>query len=183
MAMKKILSLALLILLLMSHGPLASAGELYVTPVRQAMSEWCWAACAEMVGTYEEPGSTRNQWDVVMYVKGAHVNVPGSLADSVAGSEFVCYFLSSFGYTFSAFSLSQITTMIDTYQNPLSTGCGYYNQNNQRVGGHMLVVTGVNGNNIKVIDPWDSTWEWVSYNFYLSGYGGRRYDQTVYTYN
>ena len=41
-----------------------------VTPIQQAKRYWCWAACAEMVGKYFKPDTSKTQWDVVRATKG-----------------------------------------------------------------------------------------------------------------
>lgn len=61
-----------------------------VTPVKQAKSNWCWAACAEMAGKQFNPKSTKSQTDVVRKFYGNSLpNQLGSLGDVCCGATYV----------------------------------------------------------------------------------------------
>lgn len=163
--------------------------QLSIAPIRQAKSNWCWAASCDMAGGWAYPSSTRNQWSVVKHVKGSllnpYPNVPGSLGNSKKGFEYMTHNTISFHYTSSKYTLGSIRTHIINRSHPLQAGAGYYDSNNVRTGGHMVVITGVNtagyGEKICYLDPWDATEHWVNYSAFVNGsYNGRRYDQTVY---
>lgn len=67
----------------------------HMKSVHQFGDKWCWAASAEMVGSYGT-SSTRTQWDVVKKLKGSpsneYPNVPGTVGDVVEGIEYVSYY-------------------------------------------------------------------------------------------
>ena len=48
-----------------------AARTLSISQVVQAKTNWCWAASSEMVGRYQNSSSTRDQWDIVKYIKGS----------------------------------------------------------------------------------------------------------------
>lgn len=63
-----------------------------VVSVKQARTNWCWAACAEVSGKNVYPGSTRTQYNVVTYIKGrSSINEGGSISESAKGSQYVAY--------------------------------------------------------------------------------------------
>lgn len=62
-----------------------------VTPIKQAKPNWCWAACAEMVGKSVNPNSKRTQYDVVQYLKGNQNDQTGKVSDIVLGCEYVSH--------------------------------------------------------------------------------------------
>lgn len=65
-----IIPVALVLIMLMGTTAFA-ARTLSITQVVQAKTNWCWAACSEMVGRYQNSNSTRDQWAVVKEVKGS----------------------------------------------------------------------------------------------------------------
>lgn len=48
----------------------AASKTLGVSEIDQNKTEWCWAACSEMIGKYYDSGSNRDQYDLVEYIKG-----------------------------------------------------------------------------------------------------------------
>ncbi len=169
---KRSVVLLLLLALVLITPISASADTLNVRAVKQAKSNWCWAACAEMLGCYEEPGSTRSQWDVVMHVTGSTDNVPGSAEDAAVGAAFVCYNTSSFAATHRAFSKAAIKNMIDNTGNPLIVGIVWVDRDGYPVAGHMMVIAGYDDGQVMIIDPWDRSTRWMDYQDLLYFEGG-----------
>lgn len=171
---KRIVVLLLLLAFILIAPVSTLADTLYVPVVRQAKSNWCWAACAEMVGRYEESGSTRSQWDVVMHVKGTSDNVVGTAEETALGAAFVCYNVSSFVATHRAFNEADIQDTINRAGNPLVVGIVWGGIG----GGHMMVVDGYDSGQVRVIDPADGSTRWMSYQTLLY-YQGGYYLETV----
>lgn len=159
-----------------------------VVSVKQARTNWCWAACAEVSGKNVYPGSTRTQYNVVTYIKGrSSINEGGAISEGAKGSRYVAYDKKSYGYTSSKWSFSQITASLNKGY-AVQAGAGYYTDNN-RNGGHRVVIYGTqfidnsSGNfyYIDYFDPWDATTHHCTYSDFCDGsYNDRRYDQTVY---
>lgn len=53
---------------------------LNVTKKTQEKSEWCWAACAQMISIYKR-GSSPSQTDIVKKIKGSNVNASGTVSE------------------------------------------------------------------------------------------------------
>ncbi len=164
----------------------ASANILRTKSVQQAKSNWCWAAVAEMASDWENSFAGKTQWDIVKHVKGTSLNpypnYAGSLNDSVQGSEYATNNVATYNFVNYSWSLESIRTMLQTYTNPICAGCGYY-VGGVRNGGHMLLIHGIDDSStLYICDPATGTSQWVSYSYFKDGYGGRKYDQTVFTY-
>jgi hypothetical protein len=88
---KKHLSILLaLLMMIVSSTTAFAATELDVNKVTQAKTYWCWAACSEMIGRYQNNDSILDQWDVVSYIKGSdYPNTGGSTADITKGIRYV----------------------------------------------------------------------------------------------
>jgi hypothetical protein len=162
-----------------------------ITGVKQAKTNWCWAACAEMAGTSVYPSSSRDQYDVVEHLKGTsstpHPNVSGSIRDSANGSEYVTHNNINFTSKSSKWNFSQIATSL-SHGNPVQAGAGYYD-GSTRNGGHVVVIymtqfiDGTSGTEtyIDYLDPWDGASHHCSLDAFSDGsYNGRKYDQTIY---
>lgn len=165
---------------------LCLANTLGIKKVKQAKTNWCWAACAEMASNWENNASGRTQWNIVRHVKGStstpYPNEGGTPSETEEGAEYGTKFLADYKSQTMACSLSFIKNILSKYGNPVCAGCGYY-KNGKRNGGHMLVIHGYDdASKILVCDPATGKSQWVSYSYFLNGYGGRKYDQTVYTY-
>lgn len=166
-----------------------------ITGVRQAKSEWCWAASAQIAGKCVYPSSSRTQYSIVNHLKGAtagtseemYPNESGSLSDSVAGSEYMTYGNVDFRSTYSKWGYSEIvTSLVRGY--PVQAAAGYYNWI-IREGGHMVVIymtqfiDNSDGSwmNLYYYDPWDGETHCCTYEAFCdASYNGRKYDQTVY---
>lgn len=165
----------LLVCILAVVAPLSVyAGELFVTPVRQAMSYWCWAACDQMAGDYEVQGSARTQYDIVQYVKGFVVNEPATITETALGAEYVTYDYADYTPTTSQFTETQVEYFINTLGNPFI--CGVVGSN----WAHMIVVAGYDAGDVKVIDPWTGSITWMDYSD-LQTWDGGTWQVTIYT--
>lgn len=69
---RKLLIIFTFILLFSTSTSIYAARTLSINQVVQAKSKWCWAASSEMVGRYHNSNSTRDQWDIVKYIKGSN---------------------------------------------------------------------------------------------------------------
>jgi len=189
------LILPILIIGVIIAPPKASAlnaqNSVSVTIVTQSKSNWCWAACAEMIGKYYKPSwNFRNQSSIVKYVKGSTINQSGSLYESAKGTKYCAYNKKSFSYIgvsqyTGIWTWDRIRTEVDN-GNPLQACAGYYN-NGQRNGGHIVVIYGwlLNNSNdtyyIRYIDPWDGTQKLCLYSQFVNGsFNQRQYDGTVF---
>lgn len=76
-----------------------------VTPVIQAKSNWCWAACAEMCGKTISPSSKLTQSDVVKYIKGDTVNESGKILECTNGCTYVALSKKKFIFGYIDFSV------------------------------------------------------------------------------
>ncbi|MBE5890172.1 MAG: hypothetical protein E7282_04290 [Lachnospiraceae bacterium] len=159
--------------------------------VPQEKSMWCWAASAENAVQWEMKIS-RHQKDAVRKIKGSifnkYPNVGGSLSDTVKAAEYIsenkedyaCTKLS----TTDAKPYSFLKREIQDYSNVIVLFGGYYD-GNERTGGHAITCHGYyEKNNVKylwIYDPWDGGDERkLPYSQLVNGYGGRRYDGTVF---
>ncbi|MGN0601162.1 MAG: papain-like cysteine protease family protein [Oscillospiraceae bacterium] len=196
---KKIISILICICLTITYSPsfniITNATVQYdgvnVNVVKQAKSQWCWAACAEMAGKNVYPSSKRTQYTVVKYIKGSssnsYPNVTGTIANSATGSQYVAYNRKTFKSTASKWSFSKIvSSMRKGYA--VEAGAGYYS-NGKRNGGHVVVISGTqfvdNSSGtfyyIDYIDPWDGSFHHCTYSSFCNGtYNSRKYDQTIY---
>lgn len=150
-----------LTMLLMSLEASAAARSLAVIRVRQAKSQWCWAACCEMVGGWRV-STSRDQWAVVNLIwGGTYPDLPGSVDNIVSGVQFVS------GYTKSAKSVNEMLSYssIQSNINASKPMVGLLRWNNG--GGHAIVFAGYNDDNNKVrcIDPLENTaTQYYTYN-------------------
>lgn len=62
-----------------------------VSIVKQAKSNWCWAACAEMFGKSVYSSSARTQYDIVRYVKGSEVNKTANVSECLTACQYASY--------------------------------------------------------------------------------------------
>lgn len=162
-----------------------------INSVKQAKTNWCWAACAEMAGKNVYSGSSRTQYSVVQHLKGTSSekcpNATGSISDSAKGSQYVAYNKKTFISTASKWSFSQIGVSLRKGY-AVQAGAGYYS-NDKRTGGHMVIIYGTefidNSSGIfyyiNYIDPWDGKAHNCTYSSFCNGsYNSRKYDQTIY---
>lgn len=124
--------------------------------VRQAKTQWCWAACLEMNSHYLGY-TTYDQWDIVQNVKGTssnpYPNEPGDASDYKEGMEFA----TNSDYTATRSSGTISISSMKSYMNnhvPLIIALGTYS-NGSRKSGHAVVVYSVDSDNnrFKVRNP------------------------------
>ena len=156
--------------------------SVYVPTVKQAKSNWCWAACAEMAGKNVTPSSTRTQYDVVTYIKGeGYPNSFGSLSDCASGARYVSLNAKTY-YTTGVMSYNSINSMV---RNGYAMIIVCRNSN----GAHALLVYGTilsdtSGGTktyLNFVDPWYGGRYQIEYQDIIStGYQGKVYDSTAY---
>lgn len=168
------------------------ASALAVTPVVQAESNWCWAACAEMVGKYYFPNSTVDQYELAdKIVDGENATIGRYGMEEVLfqfcnyyNESDMIYHFSSTGSTAEYFWSTQLVENGPLVM-VLIDANGIY--------GHAIViygcsVTGTFSNPIysfSYIDPDDGTTHTAEYDgfFEIGGaYDGMKIDYYVYCY-
>lgn len=144
----------------------AAYNSIGVDLVRQAKSNWCWAASLEMSSHYLGY-TTYDQWDIVKKVKGtssdSYPNEAGSASDYKAGMEYA----TGGDYTAKRTSGTISISSMNSYMNdqiPLIIALGTY-QNGSRKSGHAVVVYSVDkaNNRFKVKNPasdYDTTYNY-----------------------
>lgn len=143
-----------------------SSESLSVTRYQQVETNWCWAACAQMIGKYMT-GTAKSQTSIVKAIKGYVVN------DSAADWELkkaIDYALGSSSYYSTnqgVLSFSTLYTSIYTNGRPCAIRMKW-----SATTGHYLVVSGARNSNqtLRLIDPWPSTpTNWYKYSALVSG--------------
>ena len=131
----------------------AASTTLDVKRVKQAKSQWCWAAVGEMIGTYMNSSSSRTQWDIVAYIKGSkYPDDPGSDNEIIKGIKYAS--MNTVTYTSgSTLSWDEHVTNIESGY-PIGVKMDW-NSN----GAHALVCAGTKtigqSNYLYIIDPWE----------------------------
>lgn len=134
-----------------SSTTFAASKTLNVTRVRQAKSNWCWAASSEMVGRYGV-STSRDQWAVVNLIWGpTYPNQPGSVANMVSGVQFVSNYTKQAKSSSSLLSLSNIQSRINSGK-PMIARLAWNSGD-----GHAIVLSGYSNSQIRCIDPWENT--------------------------
>lgn len=59
-----------------------------ITRVKQAKSNWCWAACSEMVGKHYNSASGQNQYSIVYHFNNNYDNVTATGAQTAAAATY-----------------------------------------------------------------------------------------------
>ncbi|MCL2322673.1 MAG: C39 family peptidase [Oscillospiraceae bacterium] len=127
--------------------------------VKQAKSNWCWAACCESVGKDWYPSSNRDQWSVVLYLKGdTFPDVSGDIYDKINGAQYAAFYyvyLSAVNFNPDTVTYANIVNAMNLKSQNFIVDFGYYNANNVRGGGHSMVVYGYDDSNQSVyyMDP------------------------------
>lgn len=70
--------MALVLIISLALPVSAASTTLGVAEIDQYKTNWCWAACSEMIGSYYNSSAGRDQYDIVQKVKGNTNNVTGS---------------------------------------------------------------------------------------------------------
>lgn len=161
-------SLVLTLVMLFSAAATVSAATLDVTRVKQAKTNWCWAATSEMIGNYMNSSSSRTQWDVVAHIKGSdYPNKGGTTSDITAGIKYASKDVVTYTYG-STLSWSKHTTNIDN-GNPIAVWMNW-----DSGGAHALVCAGTKttggSNYLYIVDPWENnTSQWYKYDSLKNG--------------
>lgn len=127
--------------------------------VKQAKSNWCWAACSEMVGKALYPSSDKDQYAIVKKIKGAtlnpYPNVMGDYLDVINALSWV----TNYNYSFNAeepWTEGRLAMYFDKGNGPIVAMLGNVSTLSD---GHMVVISGykatVDGLMVYVIDPWE----------------------------
>lgn len=163
---------------------------LRMPPSIQQKSNWCWAACAEMVAEYRRPGS-RNQSAIVSYIKGSTVNEGGTSAEQAEGTTYATYNEIHYTWVNYAENYSMLRSDVSNYR-PISVILGNYKYTTYRDGGHAMVCLGyvntggsLNNNKLFIYDVNTREYFWFTYAELINGtrnrWEGMKYDQTVYS--
>lgn len=76
--------------------------------VKQAKSNWCWAASAEMFGKGVLSSSTRTQYDTVRYVKGSEVNETANASECLNACRYASSNVKPLSFTSTRLSFSEV---------------------------------------------------------------------------
>ncbi len=174
---------AVLCVSLFTTTAFAAWTTLGVSLVRQAKSNWCWAASLEMCATYL--GYTDyDQWDIVREVKGTssnpYPNVTGGASDYRDGMEYATSNDYTATRTATVRTLAQLNTSMNNSM-PVILAIGTYNSSGKRVSGHAVVCYAVNtsSNKLRVRDPARDSYVEYYYPTLVSTQQTSRYDATV----
>lgn len=163
-----ILTLMLTLVITFSTTTTVFAATLDVERVKQAKTNWCWAATSEMIGTYQNGDSSRTQWDIVKYLKGSsYPNKGGTVSDIKKAIKYSSKDLVTYT-SGSTLSWSKHTSNINN-SNPIAMWIDWNSG-----GAHAVVCAGTktsSGNNyLYVLDPWENTTStWYNYNSLKTG--------------
>lgn len=152
--------------------------------VKQAKTNWCWAASAEMFGKSVYDSSTRDQYDIVKYIKGSEVNATATVSECLTACQYSSYYTKSLDYTY-RLSFSEVGRRV-------AKGQGIFTalKKDGTNMGHVVVVSatqfidGNNGieNNIDYLDPFYGKSYHCSYDeFYNGNYNGLKVLCMIYT--
>ena len=157
-----------------------------VTPVVQAKSKWCWAACSAMTGKTLYPSTSRTQYDAAYHVLNSYADSSALITGSADATEYVAYYSKNLTGVYNALGFYVIQSQIQSGY-PVQAAAGYY-VNGQRQGGHVVVIKGTayetatnSDLSVEYIDPANGNTYCCLYSAFCNGsYNGRKYDQTAY---
>lgn len=161
----------------------AAWNSIGVDLVRQAKSNWCWAASLEMSATYLGYNDY-DQWDIVKHVKGTsstpYPNDTGNTSDYKNGMKYA----TGSDYTATRSSGTISLSSLNSYMNdsmPVILALGTYNSSGTRTSGHAVVVFSVDTANkkFKVKDPANDNDVTYNYDTITDTSQTRRWDATV----
>jgi len=108
-----IFSLAVMLMLSMSITAFAASKTLGVSEIDQNKSNWCWAACAQMIGSYFNSSAGKDQYDIVKKIKGNTNDQTGSDSDICKAIRYASGDTVTYKTSDSALSFSGCQTEID----------------------------------------------------------------------
>ena len=164
------------------------SGYLSGNYVKQEKSNWCWVASAEnaciCTGNHDH-----NQYFAVYVLKGTHQNpypnYTGSISESASAVGLISSNELSFIGEYNSKTFSFLAEEIYTGY-PVITAGGYYNDDNERQGGHAVLTIGwTNAHSVNEIVYFDSSgngsYHTCTFEGFCNGtYNTRKYDQTAY---
>lgn len=142
-----------------------------ITRVKQAKSNWCWAACSEMVGKHYNSASGQNQYSIVYHFNNNYDNVTATGAQTAAAASYASGGTHTFTYMSSTLQFSRIVARMQSNQ-PVIAGltnwAGY---------GHLVVIYGTqfvdNASGLKhyvdIIDPLTGGSRHLEFSSFCSG--------------
>lgn len=147
---KKFLSLLFVICIFSANVPQASARSLGVGNRTQAKSNWCWVACAEMIGRYY--GYTNSQSEICRRTIGNTDNeiatiYTASRAIQIATNELVT------SVVYRPLTEAEVTREINADREPFEIRVGW---NGSLTNGHFIVCDGYSSNSsLEICNPLD----------------------------
>lgn len=164
--LKKIVALLLFLTIISSSESVyANSYEISVYKYSQEQSNWCWAACAKMIGNYY--GHYKTQSSICSYVKGSVANKTANLSEVTKAIEYASG-RDAYHIGVAEFSVFCVQMQI---KRPAVIRIQWYGG-----GGHVYVVTGaceqsgVSEASLRLIDPIDGVREkYYPYNALCSG--------------
>ena len=139
-----------------SYGETVGQGVTLNTPlIGQEMSQWCWAASAQMAARTNWT-STRTQTEMVTHVKGSPVNEPATTSEMQTAANFASE--TTDYYVASVITESELITELNLGR-PVAVLRGWYSSSGIRNGGHFTVIYGYQITNsgsyiFAIRDPW-----------------------------
>lgn len=140
---------------------LSASNPLQMTKYTQEKSNWCWAACAKMVGKYF--GCSHSQSAIVTEIKGSTVNSGASDTEVRHALQYAVNYKYTVGF-FGVPTFSTVKTNIVTNHYPIVAKINWNSG-----GAHDEVITGTNSSSqVYLVDPNKSN-QWVLYSSLKSG--------------
>ncbi len=164
--LKIFMALTLVFSTLITSNVFAATKNLSVDRVRQSKTNWCWAACGEMMGSYLYSSSTRDQYDIYEEIKGSRTtNYTANLNEVRNAIEYGAHDKVNISYSTSKWAFSKFKTSIDNYE-PVVIRMGWSNG-----GGHVVVVKGYNDSNssVNIVDPASTTISYYKVSDLING--------------
>ncbi len=174
---------ALLLVISLSITALAASTTLGVSEIDQNKTNWCWAACSEMIGKYYNNTSNRDQYDIVEEIKGNTNNQTGTSSDICSAINYASVNSVTFQTSESALSFSSCQTEINN-----SDPFVVWLQGKNGSVSHVVVAAGYktgSTNYLYIIDPSPNvSAQYFSYTQLVNGttgtLGTRCYERTMY---
>lgn len=166
--------------------------QTWVETIEQEQANWCWAACAEMVGeaywrplnNYSKPYRDVTQTQIVQKVHGNTLDKPAStIKEAALALDYALDITSDIcGTSSSPYSASTIFKRIWTLHQPIMIRVG---NSNSASAGHFIVIKGIDidedGTFVDIVDPGDGAVLSVNYDT-LKNSGYRPSDNRRWTY-